>query len=162
LENLLFLSEWANCIAATILVYPSTQKNLLNQFKGGIYGHQKEAVEAFDSGQDVCLATGTASGKSLVFQTCSVELLSKQCDSRILAIYPLKALANEQKTKLEESLQKAKMNCAVGRIDSGVPMNERVSIVEKSRILVVTPDIRNSNAAKNVLGEVTWLTSRRN
>jgi DEAD/DEAH box helicase domain-containing protein len=134
----------------TNLGFSNSSLNLLNHFKGGIYGHQKEAMEAFNDGMDVCLATGTASGKSLVFQTCAIELLSKQCDARILAIYPLKALGNEQEAKWEESLQKAEMNCTVGRIDGGVSMSERVSIVEKSRILVVTPDIIHSWVLPNI------------
>ena len=115
--------------------------DLLQHFKGGIYRHQKIAIETFNDGLDVCLTTGTASGKSLVFQTCAIELLAKNPDARILAIYPLKALGSEQEGRWKQTLKKAGIAVSVGRIDGGVPVRNRTEIIEDSRVLIVTPDI---------------------
>lgn len=40
---------------------------LKTAFADGIYGHQKLAVKHFLGGEDVCMTTGTASGKSVPF-----------------------------------------------------------------------------------------------
>ena len=41
---------------------------LHHSYPGGIYRHQKEALQRYLAGENVCLVTGTASGKSLVFR----------------------------------------------------------------------------------------------
>jgi DEAD/DEAH box helicase domain-containing protein len=107
----------------------------------GIYRHQREAIESFLIGENVCLTTGTASGKSLVFYVAAIEQLVKYQDSKIIAIYPLKALGKEQEERWIKSLNIAKFNIKVGRIDGQVPMYMRPEILKDSQVLILTPDI---------------------
>ena len=67
-----------------------------SKFPDGLYRHQIHALESLFTGQHTCLATGTASGKSAVFYCAALDLLQRQPGSKILAMYPMKALAREQ------------------------------------------------------------------
>ncbi len=107
----------------------------------GIYLHQKEAIKDFLNGENVCLTTGTASGKSLVFYSAAIEQIVKNPDSKILAIYPLRALGKEQEERWIVAMQKAGLDARVGRIDGQVSINERTEILKNSQVLIMTPDI---------------------
>lgn len=107
----------------------------------GLYRHQWQAIQAFLEGKNVCLATGTASGKSLAFYTAAIEKLVQNPRSRILALYPLRALGHEQEQRWRRALQMAGVEAEVGRIDGQVPMAKRAEILRTRKVLVATPDI---------------------
>jgi len=107
----------------------------------GIYRQQKEAIEGFLTRENICLTTGTASGKSLVFYIAAIEQLIKQPNSKIIAIYPLKALGKEQEERWEKSLRSGNLHVEVGRIDGQIPMHARSEILRNSQVLILTPDI---------------------
>lgn len=138
---------------------------VLKAFPKGIYLHQKEAIKDFLSGENVCLTTGTASGKSLVFYTAAIEQLVKNPDSRIIAIYPLKALGKEQEERWGTFLRSANLNVRVGRIDGQVSMNERLKILKNSQVLIMTPDIIHAwlmynlsdRAVRNLLSNISLI-----
>ena len=116
-------------------------------YPNGIYRHQKQALSESLEGKNVCMVTGTASGKSLVFQTAAIDLLARDPNARIMAIYPMKALGNEQRDRWQTALIGAGLGDAnsvetlVGRIDGNVPPGFRMNILERARIIVFTPDI---------------------
>lgn len=61
-----------------------------------IYDHQARGLAATGNGEDVVVATPTASGKSLVYQLAMLEALTDDPGARGLFLYPLKALAQDQ------------------------------------------------------------------
>jgi DEAD/DEAH box helicase domain-containing protein len=66
-----------------------------------LYAHQADAIEAIRRGQNVVLATPTASGKSLTY---TIPALERACDhdGRTLYIGPQVALINDQEATLSE------------------------------------------------------------
>jgi DEAD/DEAH box helicase domain-containing protein len=128
---------------------PASREFLHQLYPGGIYQHQREALNHALAGENVCLVTGTASGKSLVFQTAAIDLLARDPKAKVMAIYPMKALGNEQRDRWQKSLEIAGLESprvangesVVGRIDGNVPPGFRMSILERSRVVVFTPDI---------------------
>lgn len=126
-----------------------TRTFLQKAYPDGIYRHQKEALEKTLAGENICLVTGTASGKSLVFQAAAVDRLARNPKARVMAIYPMKALGNEQRERWMKTLVNAGMvpenapdlENLVGRIDGNVPPGFRLGILERSRVVVFTPDI---------------------
>ncbi|MCL0074329.1 DEAD/DEAH box helicase [Dehalococcoidia bacterium] len=140
-----------------------TVKFLERSAPQGVYSHQKEAIQDYLAGENVCLTTGTASGKSLVFYAAAIEQLIRSPNSKIIAIYPLRALANEQEQRWIESLREAGLGVKVGRIDGQVPMSERPRILRDSQVLILTPDIIHAwlmrslsdKAAFDLLGKVS-------
>lgn len=102
-----------------------------------LYRHQAEALQAFVDGEDVCLSTGTASGKTVLFHGAHVRSKVERPDSKTLALYPMKALAFEQ----EERWRRAFPNQRVGRVDGDVTGPERDRIIRMSDVLITTPDV---------------------
>src|SRR5437867_4148499 len=80
----------------------SELRNRIAEYVGGgnnLYSHQSMATNAIFKDNDICLATPTASGKTLVFMTVAVEMFLRDPKSRILALYPAKALIQDQLEK---------------------------------------------------------------
>ncbi len=119
----------------------NTSQKLLKTFDKGIYLHQKEAIRYAVEGKNVCISTGTASGKTLVFQIAAIEHLARDHTSRIMAIYPMKALGGEQEKRWNDAVKRAGLKTAVGRIDGGVIPAFRHRVLSDSQIVVFTPDI---------------------
>lgn len=120
----------------------ATKEYLSRTFTRGIYQHQKAAIENYLSGNHVCLLTGTASGKSMVFYVNAMEELIRDPQARVIAIYPMKALGKEQQEKWEAALVAAGLDANVGRIDGNVKLTtERKSVFKTCRVVIMTPDV---------------------
>lgn len=143
------LSQWA--MTAAERLYPD-----------GLYRHQLEAVSKYASGSDVAIATGTASGKSAVFHLSALEMLSRDADSRILAIYPLKALGKEQEIRWKGAFRAAGLPEGwVARADGDVPVKARIRRLKDARCLIATPDIVHAWLLPNVGEPNVWGFIRR-
>lgn len=125
----------------TDLNLSSTTRSVLSRFADGIYRHQRDALKVLLDGQNVCMTTSTSSGKSLVFYACAAELLQRSPNARILAIYPLKALTDEQEMKWREAMSQGGTSARIGRIDGSVPVGQRARILRESAVVVMTPDV---------------------
>ena len=60
------------------------------------FSHQQEAIDRIRAGEDVIVATPTASGKSLIYNIPVMERLLTDPASNALYLFPLKALAQDQ------------------------------------------------------------------
>ena len=110
-------------------------KFLKNKGINSLWAHQHLAIQKAKEGKNLCITTSTSSGKTEIFQISAMEELSKKLESKILAIYPMKALNRQQLERWE------KTGFTVGKIDGDVPFNDRTDILEKSQIVVATPDV---------------------
>lgn len=119
----------------------STRNYLNNALPEGLYRHQKEALQLFQPEKNICITTGTASGKSAIFYSSAIEKLAKSQSAKILAIYPTKALAAEQEDRWKSAFRNAGLSSEVGRIDGDVAMSSRVAVLRRASILIMTPDI---------------------
>jgi DEAD/DEAH box helicase domain-containing protein len=118
-------------------------RRLTEAYPNGIYAHQHEAIRRFLGGSNVAITTATASGKTLVFHACAVDLLSRR-QGVVVALYPLKALGNEQALRWQHALSDAGLDAQVGYIDGSVGMAERLDILARCRVVVMTPDIMHA------------------
>src|SRR2546427_5807080 len=69
---------------------------LASSYPNGLFSHQAKCLTAVLQGKDVCLSTSTASGKSLAFMTAAAHLLRQEISARVLALYPARALIQDQ------------------------------------------------------------------
>lgn len=110
-----------------------------------LYGHQAEAITASLKGENLVISTGVASGKSLCYQLPILNKLLSDKDSTALLIFPTKALAQDQTTKLTAmtavlySIGKHKISSAI--YDGDTPAGERSRIRKSARILFSNPDM---------------------
>ena len=110
--------------------------------KGNLWRHQALALDAFATGNNVVLSTGTSSGKSLVFQAAAIKTLQEDEEARVLVFYPLKALAADQDVSWRRALEMAGMpEDWIASVTGNVPMLERKSALEDARIIIATPDV---------------------
>jgi DEAD/DEAH box helicase domain-containing protein len=122
-------------------LHPAVHGYLKAAAPGGLYSHQALALTKFLAGEDLCLGTSTASGKSLIFGAAAAHVRLNQ-PGKVLACYPLRALVQDQEYKWQ-ALAKA-LGLKVGVIHGGVATAERLGVLEGSDILLVTPDVIHS------------------
>ena len=109
---------------------------------GALWQHQARALNALGSGDNVVISTGTASGKSLVFQSLAFHKVLLNPDSRVLIFYPLKALAADQLRGWQRMANFLELGeDAIGRIDGSVRQHDREDILERAKIVIMTPDV---------------------
>ncbi|RWN51711.1 DEAD/DEAH box helicase [Mesorhizobium sp.] len=99
------------------------------------------ALDKIAGGSNVVIATGTASGKSLIFQLAIMrELL--EGDGLAIVVYPLKALLSDQLARWRSLMREFGLPAnTVAELHGDVRMDERQEALRSARILVVTPDI---------------------
>jgi len=79
-----------------------------------LYTHQAQAINAIRDGQNVIVATSTASGKTLVYNVPVIESLLADPRARALYLFPTKALAQDQLRSLRQLTTHALRNHAYG------------------------------------------------
>ena len=66
-----------------------------------LYSHQALAMDIIRAGRDVVVTTPTASGKTLIYNLPFLERHLSDPEATALYLFPLKALAQDQKKSLE-------------------------------------------------------------
>ncbi|MGQ4809257.1 hypothetical protein NKDENANG_02672 [Candidatus Entotheonellaceae bacterium PAL068K] len=122
-------------------IHPAV-RDVLTHFSQGLYSHQAQGLRLVLDGHDLCLATPTASGKSLVFMTATADRLKRDPEARILALYPAKALIQDQLAKWKRALEP--LSVTPGYIDGAVPTVDRPGLLEKHRVVLMTPDVAHA------------------
>jgi len=124
-----------------------------SEFRSGLWTHQSAALQQISAGKNVVVSTGTASGKSLIFQAAALKVLDEHPDAAVLVLYPLKALVADQLVSWVHAISASGHEVeAVQRLDGDVLPHERQTLMERARVVLATPDIVHawliSNLAK--------------
>jgi DEAD/DEAH box helicase domain-containing protein len=134
---------------ATLPISHELKLYLQNTYPLGLYSHQAEAIESFLSEDaNLCVATGTGSGKTEVFHVVARSILESDPAARVLALYPMKALGREQEDRWRAFFQSSGLvneaQVQVGRIDGDVDTKARERVLQQCRLVCATPDIVHS------------------
>jgi len=121
---------------------PQIRELLERHYPNGLYAHQACAIEVALAGDDVCLSTSTASGKSLVFMSVAADFALRNPPAKTLTLYPARALIQDQIEKWEALLKPVGMR--LGYIDGGVSQELRPGILRSSQIVLMTPDVAHA------------------
>jgi len=103
-----------------------------------LYTHQAEAISCVRSGEHVIVVTSTASGKTLCYNIPVLESLERDPRARALYIYPTKALAQDQLSKL---LQYELPYVKPATYDGDTPKRDRPFIKAVRNIVLTNPDM---------------------
>jgi DEAD/DEAH box helicase domain-containing protein len=107
-----------------------------------LYAHQAMAVNDARDGKNVMVATASASGKTLCYNLPALEAILNDPSSRVLYLFPTKALAQDQLRSLKE-LGCAELISAGGcaTFDGDTPQSERAGIKRQAKIVLTNPDM---------------------
>jgi len=105
-----------------------------------LYSHQAEAWAHARAGENVVLATGTASGKTLAYNLPVLAALLENPNVRALYLFPTKALTQDQLSSLINYQSKIS-NLKSAIYDGDTPQAQRKPIREKARIILTNPDM---------------------
>ncbi|MDX9990900.1 MAG: DEAD/DEAH box helicase [Anaerolineales bacterium] len=133
-----------------------------------LYSHQAEAWDAVQRAENIVLATGTASGKTLAYNLPVLAALTENPLARALYLYPTKALAQDQLAVLKEHFTSPEQTetqskggspvnpsfdcdaqtasllrtwAPVAIYDGDTPTSRRKAVREKAQIVLSNPDM---------------------
>lgn len=134
-----------------------------------LYSHQAQAIGKALDGKHTLIGTGTGSGKSMCFLLpILADLMNNDIDSlapatSALLVFPTKALAQDQMSKLETLLSKhpkLKLHIRPGIIDGDTPHQNRAEIVSKCNLILSNPDTLHAAMLPNWRGIYCILLAR--
>lgn len=102
------------------------------------WAHQVEAAEAAMHGENVVVATGTSSGKTLAMWLPSLTAVLRNERACVLYLSPTKALAHDQFASLE-ALQLPGVRAAT--YDGDTPADERAWVRAHANFILTNPDL---------------------
>jgi DEAD/DEAH box helicase domain-containing protein len=105
-----------------------------------LYSHQTQAWESARRGENVVLATGTASGKTLGYNLPVMAAWLENPEARALYLFPTKALTQDQLSGLK-SFQASINNLKSTIYDGDTPSSKRSVIRKNANIIFTNPDM---------------------
>ncbi|WP_066174073.1 DEAD/DEAH box helicase [Bacillus marinisedimentorum] len=109
-----------------------------------LYTHQEEAYRTARRGENFAAVTPTASGKTLCYNLPVLQSILEDESSRALYLFPTKALAQDQKSELNEIIDE--MGAAINSYtyDGDTPSNIRQKVRKAGHIVITNPDMLHS------------------
>ncbi|CRK83879.1 DEAD/DEAH box helicase [Neobacillus massiliamazoniensis] len=109
-----------------------------------LYTHQKSAYEKIISGNSIVAVTPTASGKTLCYNLPVLQTIITDPNSRALYMFPTKALAQDQKSEINEIIQAAGVEINSYTYDGDTPANIRQRVRKAGHVVITNPDMLHS------------------
>jgi len=127
--------------------FPSGLPEIVRQRLGligvtGLFEHQRRALELVRSGSNVIVATGTASGKTLVYDLAFAAEAVDGTKATALYLFPTKALARDQLRQVRE-LKLPQLRAGV--YDGDTPKAERPVIRRNANLVLTNPDMLHAS-----------------
>jgi DEAD/DEAH box helicase domain-containing protein len=101
-----------------------------------LYAHQADAIERLRAGENVAVATPTASGKTLVYALYFALVKHEQPEARAIVCYPTKALARDQQAALSDLYDRLGLDLEVAVYDGDTPGHRRPEIRENADLVM--------------------------
>lgn len=123
-------------------LHPQIKERLSSLYPAGLYYHQSMGIDLGLQGRSLCVATPTASGKTVIFTSIAASALLTKPGTVVLALYPAKALIHDQERKWHEATESTGIETVI--IHGGVPKASRIKLLKKGRIVLMTPDVMHA------------------
>ncbi|KAI5983784.1 DEAD H helicase [Pisolithus albus] len=106
------------------------------------YTHQAAAINAICNKNHVIVSTSTASGKSVIYQVPVLRFLEEDPSATAMFVYPTKALAQDQRTALEQLLWSCPglRHINVATYDGDTPQERRAAIRNGASVIFTNFD----------------------
>ena len=109
-----------------------------------LYTHQASSFEAVMRNENIVTVTPTASGKTLCYNLPVIQRILKKPESRALYLFPTKALAQDQKTEINEFIDEIDVGINSYTYDGDTPANIRQIVRKAGHIVITNPDMLHS------------------
>ncbi len=158
LENIRALSKSSNTNAKFIKIekfegsfaeYPDKLSGeIVNIYKKRgiekLYSHQAQAITEILEGKNVVVATPTASGKTLIYNSVTLHSLLKNRESKSLYLFPTKALSQDQLRELFDMNKLLGDKLGLFTYDGDTPQTTRKAIRKQAQIVITNPYMLHS------------------
>jgi DEAD/DEAH box helicase domain-containing protein len=104
----------------------------------GLHSHQRRSLDLLAEGRNVIVSTGTASGKTLVYNLAFAREVLSDARTTALYLFPTKALARDQLRQVRD-LRLPQIRPAV--YDGDTPKGERPLIRRTANLIISNPDM---------------------
>lgn len=111
---------------------------------GSLYTHQKTAFDLATAKKNVVAVTPTASGKTLCYNLPVLQSIMENDQARALYLFPTKALAQDQKSELNEIIEEMEVPINSYTYDGDTPANIRQKVRKAGHIVITNPDMLHS------------------
>ncbi|WP_456278617.1 DEAD/DEAH box helicase [Bacillus sp. AK128] len=109
-----------------------------------LYTHQVEAYETIKKGNSFVAVTPTASGKTLCYNLPVLQTVIENEDARALYLFPTKALAQDQKSELNELIEQIGVSINSYTYDGDTSPAIRQKVRKAGHIVITNPDMLHS------------------
>ncbi|MBA2940055.1 DEAD/DEAH box helicase [Paenibacillus sp. CGMCC 1.16610] len=109
-----------------------------------LYSHQATAYETIRQGENVVAVTPTASGKTLCYNLPVLQAIAEDDASRALYLFPTKALAQDQKSELNEIINEMGIDIKSFTYDGDTSPAIRQIVKNVGHIVITNPDMLHS------------------
>jgi len=125
-------------------VHPALVKAFKEKGYEKLYTHQHSCWMALRKGKNAVVVTPTASGKTLCYNLPVLDGMLKNTSARALYLFPTKALANDQRAELDETIKLLPEEIRIFTYDGDTPQDARKAIRARGHIVLTNPDMLHS------------------
>ncbi|NGY82769.1 DEAD/DEAH box helicase [Bacillus megaterium] len=125
-------------------LHTKLRQALENRGVGSLYTHQKTAFDLATAKKNVVAVTPTASGKTLCYNLPVLQSIMENDQARALYLFPTKALAQDQKSELNEIIEEMEVPINSYTYDGDTPANIRQKVRKAGHIVITNPDMLHS------------------
>lgn len=104
-----------------------------------LYTHQAASFDLASQNKDFVVVTGTGTGKTLCYHLPTLDRAVSEPAARALYLFPTKALAQDQRGKLEHLAPQGLVRCA--NYDGDTPKAHRSAIRKEAHVVLTNPDM---------------------
>ncbi len=125
-------------------IHPLLKESLQKRGISTLYTHQKEAYDAVMQRKSIVAVTPTASGKTLCYNLPVIQSIIQDSNARALYMFPTKALAQDQKSEINELIEEGQLSINCYTYDGDTPANIRQKVRKAGHIVITNPDMLHS------------------
>ncbi|PLR77183.1 ATP-dependent helicase [Bacillus sp. V3-13] len=109
-----------------------------------LYSHQFTAFQTLQKGENIVAETPTASGKTLCYNLPVLQAIAEVETNRALYLFPTKALAQDQKSELNEIINEMGIDIKSYTYDGDTSPAIRQTVRKAGHIVITNPDMLHS------------------
>ncbi|WP_226466391.1 ATP-dependent helicase MrfA, partial [Bacillus subtilis] len=109
-----------------------------------LYTHQYSAFQYVQKGESIVTVTPTASGKTLCYNLPVLQSIAQDETNRALYLFPTKALAQDQKSELNEIIDEMGIDIKSFTYDGDTSPAIRQKVRKAGHIVITNPDMLHS------------------